>query len=225
MKRCVLLTLLIVLGAGLARADRGSIPFDPEVLVFEPSQRAIIGWNGMEEVLILTTDLYSSQPTKVLEVLPLPAEPEVTESDVQVFEDLTEIINSHLRAWSDNGDSRSQGVESLAEAPAPAAEVTFHEQIGAHDITVFKVLDQARFVAWVEAYLAEQNAEAVTVPEPLKQSWASTWRMDMAGSCSTWSAWTASRSPTRPSSTVSNPSSCITPCASRAPSRATPPWT
>ena len=168
MKRCCALLVVVValLGAGAALADRGSIPFDPLVRVFEPNQRAIIGWNGQEEVLILTTDLQASAPTQVLEVLPLPAEPTVTESDVQVFSDLTAIINSHLAAAEDDG-SRNQGM--AAGAPGPAAEVTFHERIGAHDVTVFKVLDQGGFVSWVEDYLAAQNAQAVTVPDPLEQ--------------------------------------------------------
>lgn len=56
-------------------ADRGLIPFIPGVQIFEPNQRAMIAWNGSEEILLLSTDLRASQATQVLEVLPLPSEP------------------------------------------------------------------------------------------------------------------------------------------------------
>ena len=54
-------------------ADRGSIPFEREAKVFEPTQRALIAWDGKEEILLLSTDMSTSQPTKVLEILPLPS--------------------------------------------------------------------------------------------------------------------------------------------------------
>ena len=67
---------LLITGAQPGFADRGSIPWGdwdlqnlPEI--YEPAQNAIIAWNGKEEILVLTTDLRSSKPTKVLEVLPL----------------------------------------------------------------------------------------------------------------------------------------------------------
>ena len=64
------------------QADRGSVPFRPHAQIFEPNQRALIAWNGWEEILLFTTDLHASISTKVLEVIPLPSEPEVKEGDI-----------------------------------------------------------------------------------------------------------------------------------------------
>ena len=56
-------------------ADKGSTPFEPEVQLFEPNQRALITWNRCEEILLLTTDPHASASTNVLEVITLPSEP------------------------------------------------------------------------------------------------------------------------------------------------------
>ena len=96
MRAFTLSSLLILAGAGLAQADRGAIPFRPEVTIFEPTQRALIAWNGEEEILILSTDLRASRATKVLEVMPFPAEPQVTKGDVGVFRRAVRLINSKI---------------------------------------------------------------------------------------------------------------------------------
>jgi hypothetical protein len=53
MKKIVgLLVLSIAFSAQVVYADRGSIPFRPNVKIFEPTQRALIAWNGEEEILL-----------------------------------------------------------------------------------------------------------------------------------------------------------------------------
>ena len=89
-------------------ADRGSVPFEPHVQIFEPNQRALIAWNGSEEILLLTTDLYASESTKILEVLPLPSEPVVEEGNIEVFRKATELINEKLAVPSRLSTSRSK---------------------------------------------------------------------------------------------------------------------
>ncbi|MCD6162881.1 MAG: hypothetical protein J7K40_10770 [candidate division Zixibacteria bacterium] len=59
--------LLIAFGTQTTYADRGSIPFDSRIEIFEPNQRAMIAWNGSEEILLLSTDLRASATTKILE--------------------------------------------------------------------------------------------------------------------------------------------------------------
>ena len=102
---CLLILLSVLLGCPPAMSDRGMIfvsevaPRDGKyvaihsgaetqlmagktrwsnitpVRFFEPSQNALIAWNGQEEILYLTTDVRASRASKVLEVLPLPSQP------------------------------------------------------------------------------------------------------------------------------------------------------
>ena len=98
MKKTVSVFLfLVVFLSPTLYADRGSIPFNPNVKIFEPNQRAMIAWNGEEEILLLTTDLRASAPTKVLEVIPLPSKPEVKRGDIEVFKRATALINKKIR--------------------------------------------------------------------------------------------------------------------------------
>ncbi len=158
--------VLAVLAAA-AHADRGSIPFIPGVEIFEPIQRAMIAWNGEEEILLLSTDLRASAPTKVLEVLPLPSEPEVKKGDIEVFKRAVNLINSRIRRRHGAAVSKGRGL-SLGEYAPPAGEVTFHKRIGAHDVSVVHVLNRRGFIEWVEDYLRSKGVENPKIPEGLK---------------------------------------------------------
>jgi hypothetical protein len=163
-KGMVLLVLLLLWSAAPGFADRGSIPFKPGVKVFEPNQRAMIAWNGTEEILLLSTDLKASEPTKVLEVLPLPSEPQVKKGEVEVFRRATALINKKIALHS-KGLSRGLGAPKSA---APAGEVTFHQKIGAHDISVTHVLNQEGFIDWVQNYLKSAGVQNPTIPPAMQ---------------------------------------------------------
>lgn len=157
-----LLVLLVFLLAGgwpsPGRADRGLIPFRPHAAVFEPNQRALIAWNGEEEILVLSTDLHASEATQVLEVLPLPSEPEVKKADPSIFYRATQLINRKL--------ARDLSRSPLPAGHGPAGEVTFHARIGAHDISVTRVLEAEKFVDWVESFLKKSGvARPVLSPD------------------------------------------------------------
>ena len=64
-------------GSGSARADGGMIPYYGYSLN-EPGQKAIIGWNGEEEVMLLSVDVRADYEIKALHVVPFPTLPEVT---------------------------------------------------------------------------------------------------------------------------------------------------
>jgi len=166
----ILFTLAAALAARVTWADCGSIPFKPWVSIFEPNQRAVIAWDGQEEILLLSTDLKASEPTKVLEVIPLPSEPKVKEGDVAVFHRATELINRKLfpRKSPMPGAFGGKGGFGAGAIAPPAGEVTFHEKIGAHDISVTHVLDHHRFVGWVKDYLTHAGVDNPTIPPPLE---------------------------------------------------------
>lgn len=165
MKKClIVLCVCMVMMIQPADADRGSIPFKSRVKIFEPAQRAMIAWNGHEEVLILSTDMSASESTKVLEVLPLPSEPVVKKGDIDVFPKAVALINQKLEKAGRKATlerTRSGGAET------PTAEVTFHKMIGTHDISVTHVLDKAGFIQWVDQYLTSLHVENPAIPEPL----------------------------------------------------------
>ena len=161
-----ILLLLVAFSAQTVYADRGSIPFNPNVKIFEPTQRAIIAWNGKEEILLLSTDLKASESIKVLEVIPLPSEPVVKKGDLEVFKKATALINRKLL---ERYARDKEIVRSMDQMERPhAGEVTFHKKIGAHDISVTHVLNSNGFIEWVEEYLSSSGVENPTIPEALE---------------------------------------------------------
>ncbi len=113
------------------------------VKVEEPNQKAVIAWNGREEILVLSTDLKTSRQTKLLEVMPFPGEPQVDKGDVELFDKAVKLLKSKNRIR----------VGGRLLGAAPSGEITLEKKIGAHHISVAHVLDEKGFIAWVEEYL------------------------------------------------------------------------
>jgi hypothetical protein len=170
--KILLVALLVALIASVeaVRADRGAIPFRAKVTVFEPNQRALVAWNGDEEILVLSTDLRVSQATKVLEVMPFPAEPSVTNADVTVFQRAVDLINAKVQRMTRAEAEELMRTRGGPRSPPPAGEITFHEKIGAHDVAVARVIDPAGFVGWVNDYLKRAQAGNPTIPALLQAS-------------------------------------------------------
>jgi hypothetical protein len=145
-------------------ADRGMIPINPDVQLFEPNQRAMIAWNGLEEILLLSTDVRASESTMVLEVLPVPTEPDVKKGDLETFRRATTLINRSLVLTSKKNGGRS----TEGGIPTPGGEVTFHKKIGAHDISVTHLLNADKFVDWVKEYLKTLDIEEVLITDKMQ---------------------------------------------------------
>lgn len=83
--------LLWFLAATLATADHASCELTPDPippgthLAHEPAQRAIILWNGREELLLLSTDLAYYATGTITEGIPLPAEPTAQVRSLSLF--------------------------------------------------------------------------------------------------------------------------------------------
>lgn len=139
-----------------------NVEFDPlKVVVYEPGQRAIILWNGNEEILLLSTELRTSQPVSILEVIPLPAEPRVELGEFETFEKMMTLL-IEKQMWK---VASGAGVRD-ARLRKQVAEITFHKKMGAHDVTVVNVHRPAQFVDWVEAFLKKKSAvNAAVKPE------------------------------------------------------------
>lgn len=177
-RRIVIAAGLGVLACSVAGlADCGSIPFEAGVQIHEPDQNALIAWNGKEELLVLSTNLRASKPTKVLEVIPLPSKPAVKAGRVATFREAIRLINEKV-ARKARGDARLVGKPAgtfgdagggRAEPPPPAGVVTFHTTIGATDVSVTRVLNADGFVEWVRTYLKSLKVAAPEIPAAMKK--------------------------------------------------------
>jgi len=152
-KACVIVVMLFLVSFGfpVAYADRGMIPVVPEVSVYEPGQKAIVAWNGREEILILSTDVSASAETLVLEILPLPSKPVVEAASFQSFQRIQEMI------WEEGVNFGK--FSTTYNARSGSVEVLFHEQIGAHNITVVKASDSSALVDWTNSFLSASGVD------------------------------------------------------------------
>jgi hypothetical protein len=153
MRSSLLVALLLFVSVcfPLVYADRGMIPVEPEVSVYEPGQKAILAWNGHEEVMILSTDVTSSQETLVVEILPLPSKPVVEAASFQSFEEVQRLI------WDEGLNMFMYDTEGKARSGS--VEIVFHEQIGAHNITVVTASVTSELSSWMENFLESSGVE------------------------------------------------------------------
>jgi len=163
-KKSIILSLVIILLVSfLSSANRGMIIVGPkEVNLQESGQNAIVAWNGKEEVLILSTDVKSSESSLVLEVLPLPSNPiRVKEGSFDSFKKVTEIINKKVRAIR----------EELAREPGiSGVEITFHKKMGPHDVTIVKVNDVDYFINWIKDFTKNKGFKYTKISPEFKNS-------------------------------------------------------
>ena len=100
----LLLTLFILVFftfVPVAHADRGG--FSPiSERVSESGQKAIIAWNGTHEILILSTDVSSSNESEVIELMPLPSNPTISKGENQSFLKIEELVNTYLAVKTKN---------------------------------------------------------------------------------------------------------------------------
>jgi hypothetical protein len=146
-------TLPRLLNLETFEGGKEKVNFDPmDVVVYEPGQRGIILWNGEEEILLLSTEIRTSQLTQILEVIPFPAEPTVTLGDIETFKEMEKLLLKKTMWTVASGGGVPVNVIDNA------AEITFYAQMGAHDVAVVKVLNKDYFVDWVMNYMQEQQA-------------------------------------------------------------------
>ncbi len=117
----------------------------PNVSVYEPGQKAVIAWNGTEEILILSTDVTATGKTLALEIMPLPSNPKAIEpASFQSFTVLQELI------WR-------YAPQNYRDLGGKGVEITFHKKIGAHDVTVIRASNASELIYWAEDFLRESG--------------------------------------------------------------------
>lgn len=147
-------------------ADKGG--FSPSGYeVFESGQKAIIAWNGTSEMLILSSDVKSSQESKVIEFLPLPSNPSVSKGKTNSFNVVIDLVGSYLYYTGFTSRSPTQSVQKEG-----GVEVTFHQKIGAHDLTVVRAEDAQELISWIENFLSDIEIEYEDLPSDLEDSFS-----------------------------------------------------
>lgn len=158
---------LILLIPGFISADGGMIIWPPEIRLDQSAQNAIVAWNGEEEIIILSNDIKSDAEATALRIIPLPSNPsEIKEGSFDSFEKLVKIMNEKTK------EVRNQWMaagKDLEKAPAAGVEITFHEKIGAHDITIVKVNDLDCFLDWIKDFATEKGLEVKGISSKFKE--------------------------------------------------------
>jgi hypothetical protein len=158
---CVFFLSIVILSAQTISADRGMVSIHG-ISVFEPGQKAIIAWDGNEEILILSTDAYAASNTSVLEILPLPSNPDVELGNFSSFYQIQRLIDYH----SYKQDRNYFGPLDSGEANA-SVEIVFQKKLGAHNITIIHIKSMQNYTDWIESFLAEKNASTDVLPSTL----------------------------------------------------------
>jgi len=100
--------------------------------------------------------------------MPFPAEPAVTNADVAVFRRAVDLINAKLRRTTPAEAERWMRSRGGLSPQPPAGQIAFHEEIGAHDVAVARVLDPEWFIAWVNDYLKRSRVGNPIIPGVLQ---------------------------------------------------------
>jgi len=154
-----------LLGAPGASADRGGIVSMKHVDIEEPAQRAIIGYNGVREILILQTDVRATQETKIVEFMPLPTKPEVSLAPEGCFAALADIVKKHNVRYV----RRYRGDKAAGGDEAEAVQVVVEAQLGPHGVTVVEVKDADAFVRWVREFFRQNELGEPALSDDLRK--------------------------------------------------------
>jgi outer membrane protein assembly factor BamB len=158
-----LFVLIPVLSMTTVGADGGMIPYN-EFEVYEPGQKAIIAWDGEQEIMILSVDVYSEESTKALHMVPFPSLPDVELGSIESFDKINEIINRGRQ--HDYGEYKD-GNMTLAPNAESNVEIVFTEKIGPHDITAVQVNSPNEFTEWVNNFLKDKGISNKKMPDKL----------------------------------------------------------
>lgn len=142
MRKLLLILGLLAVLAATSHADR-IVLVPADVLLKEPGQKALVAFNGQEELLILATDLAASKATRALQILPLPGKPVVQLGDPKLLDNLGEL----MRARSMNVLQRSQ--------PGTTVKLVSHQKLGPHDLIVLELSGTDQLDAIVRKHLGQ----------------------------------------------------------------------
>lgn len=175
MKKILYFSLVLLFGAlavpSVACANGGMVHWPPHIYVSQTDQNAIVAWNGVEEILVLSTNWSKPEGTEevtLLKTVPLPSYPtDIKEGDTEIFDRMVKTLNKKMEeTWGRAGTGLTASDKATN---APSVEVVFQKVIGAHDVTVVKVNNPEEFSNWIDGFAAGKKLEKKQISEEFKK--------------------------------------------------------
>lgn len=156
MKRLFAISLLTYLYTVNFVYGDGMYVSDHYTHLYEPSQKAVISWNGKRETMILSAAVKSEDLANFAWVIPIQSrsKPSVSAGDIRVFKDLVDYFK------------KPESSERKSIAPKAAIEgvqVLETKEIDIYDITILKATDAADLLGWLNAngYMVAKGAKTI----------------------------------------------------------------
>lgn len=160
---------IVLIGGEACLGDKGGWHVhNAPVVLAESGQKAIIGWDGFNQILCLATDVSASRSTKVIEFIPLPSEPKVTLGNRESFDAVQKLLTERRIGIPKEGMGKKDRGMAGADTGEPFV-LTFHERLGAHDVTVAKVNSAMQFAGWIEKKAREVTGTEASLPGSIRK--------------------------------------------------------
>jgi len=172
----VLVIMLIPL-LPLVSADGGMFWNYNKFDVYESGQNAIIAWNGYEEIMILSVDVYSNGgDTKAVHVIPFPSEPTYQLASAEEFNNIDNYqrsagsYSSNVPRYYEEGYWNYWGYDDddMDYAKPAGLSILHMERVGPHAITVAHVTGAQSFVDYANDYFEMHNLSGIQLPDGTK---------------------------------------------------------
>ena len=126
-------------------ADGMHVVSDAGIHLYEPSQKAVITWDGTKETMILSTAVKADDMANFAWIVPVrsSSKPTVTAGDISVFKQLAEYFGGAESDYYDNY-SLGQGLKSAGEG----VEVIETKKVDVYDVTILKANNSSDLMDW-----------------------------------------------------------------------------
>ncbi len=132
------------------RAGRGPIAPAGTVRIAEPTQTALLAWDGETEVLLLQTRVRANRPMTLVQFLPLPARPQIDRGHKAAV--------SRLQALATKLGLRYEAPAATTGSPE-ARDVRFAAagEVPVLSVTVVEIMSPEAFAQWARDFFKEQD--------------------------------------------------------------------
>ncbi len=112
--------------------------------IFQPTQKAVIYWDGREEKLILQTK-YEGPAEEMVWVVPVPSEPTVKKGAPEIFQEMSKRTQE-----PDISHTRFRMLQTLGTGGS-RSPLEWQRRIGAYDVALLSPVGATQVVAWLKA--------------------------------------------------------------------------